>query len=608
MRGSLLLVYDGLWRCLCPAYDSQALRRAVTASTRRLQARSAARRPAMISGGARVVESRLLSTTTLPVPSSSTHAATTTRRRRTEFDGPPKPRLPIRSKSPRRGREQCLLMPSPPTEETLAQASVEDIVAALDTIRDARGWTFLGQDIDKHGRIMQLIEHLVCRRDQQPLSPFIYECLMDAMADPQGSVTAIRKLLDDMAAHNVKPTEQICQSALVALTNHPDYALRQEVLDMMKDYWFHVDARAQQNGVLGLLRDEQYELAHLRLTKLLEEYPLVDHWVLDVFIVVFGQLGFLDEMLQLLYWRESTTAAGGGGGGKDKDRGKDMSGLVYYALDVCSQAFHHPGTMFAWNRAVRGGGGLKAVSDGTAGNVLATAARHGDATLATEALDVLSRQTRVRGHDYEAVVEAFAKGGDVAGAMGILGIMGENGLRLCGGGGGGGQHVSAATMQVLMVYSDHVETTRALARDYMERHHGHGAVDDDDDDDDDAGSASLVVDPGLLISACAGAGELDAAFHFVEQAMSRRRHRRRRDNDGDDDDDDENDVEGLADGEWIRVLVAKAVEREDARLWGVVDEMMAADDEQSAAVGRVLRQMRITRRADVLRDVAQDGR
>lgn len=564
-------------------------------------------------------------------------------------------------------------MPSPPTEETLAQASVDDIVAALDTIRDARGWTFLGQDIDKHGRIMQLVEHLVCRRDQQPLSPFIYECLMDAMADPQGSVTAIRKLLDDMAAHNVKPTEQICQSALVALTNHPDYALRHEVLDMMKDYWFHVDARAQQNVVLGLLRDEQYELAHLRLTKLLEEYPLVDHWVLDVFIVVFGQLGFLDEMLQLLYWRESTTAAGGGGGGKDKDkdRGKDMSGLVYYALDVCSQAFHHPGTMFAWNRAVRGGGGLKAVSDGTAGNVLATAARHGDATLATEALDVLSRQTRVRGHDYEAVVEAFAKGGDVAGAMGILGIMGENGLRvgrastravvealrrqpelageaeaalrrlrkvpvaavgavlqglaatqgataalglygdvpqLCGGA-GGGQHVSAATMQVLMVHSDHVETTRALARDYMERHHGHGAVDDDDDDDDDAGSASLVVDPGLLISACAGAGELDAAFHFVEQAMSRRRHRRRRDNDGDDDDDDDDDdVEGLADGEWIRVLVAKAVEREDARLWGVVDEMMAADDEQSAAVGRVLRQMRITRRADVLRDVAQDGR
>ncbi|KHN97916.1 pentatricopeptide repeat protein [Metarhizium album ARSEF 1941] len=509
-------------------------------------------------------------------------------------------------------RDERLLTPSPPSEETLRAASVEEIVAALVTVRDARGWSFHGQEIDRHERIIQLVGHLLSARHQAP-TPFLYECLMDAMADPQGSVWGIRKLLDDMASHNVKPTAAVCQSALAALANHPDYALRQETLDTMQEFWFPVDTSARQSVALGLLRDEQYELAFARLTDMMEQGARIDVWVLDIFVMVFGKLGFLDEMMSLLYRRK-----------KMQSEDMAMASILYYALDVCSSAFHYTGTLFAWNVVVRGS--LLQPADGIVENVLATAARHGDASLATEALDTISQRTRVLAHHYEAVAEAFAASGDVAGALRILCIMKKNGIRIARGNTRAvyealrrqpkltrdaetalramardeqlpvavvgvvveavadaqgseaamdlyrhvpalcGEAANAAMMQTLIINSPDEETTRSLARDYT----AHVA-----EDDDPARDAHVY---GALVAKVAEAGELGLAFRFADKALA--------------------GIGGLETRQlaWVKVLLTKAAEVEDGRIWGVVDALKK-DEHTAALVERLLRRMRITKRA-----------
>lgn len=492
-------------------------------------------------------------------------------------------------------------------------------MSALLTMRQPRGWHFHGQEIDRHSRIILLVRHVLSERGQRP-SPFIYECIMDAMVDPQGSAKGIRKLLDDMASQNIKPTSDMCQSALAALANHPDYALRQEILGIMQEFWFTIDTRAKQSVLLGLLRDEQYELAYLRLTELMDKKARIDIWVYDIFIMVFGKLGFIDEMLLLLFRRKSL-----------ESEGKALSSILYYVLDVASQAFHYPGTMFAWNSVVRTS--LFQPSDGIAENVLATAARHGDATLATEALDKISQRTRLLAYHYEAVVEALAANGDVAGALRTLCIMKRNGIRIARGNtravhealrrhptlipdaeqglrglASSEQHVplaavgvvvealaeeqgaeaamalyrdvpvlcgepaNAAMMQTLIMNSSSAETTRSLARDYT----AHVA-----EDHDPVRSAHVYE---ALITACAEAGELDLAFRLANQAVTVTRA--------------SGDREGSVKENisWAKVLLGKAVEVEDARIWAVVDEL-AKDEETARQLSRMLRQMRITRRA-----------
>ncbi|PNY29859.1 Uncharacterized protein TCAP_00228 [Tolypocladium capitatum] len=476
-------------------------------------------------------------------------------------------------------------------------------------MRDPRGWSFHGQDIDRHGRIIQLAGHLLAARGQPP-NPFTYECLMDAMVDPQGSANGVRKLLDDMNSQNMTPTATMCQSALAALVNHPDYTLRQEILSVMQEFWFTIDTPAKQSVVLGLLRDEQYELAYARLTEMVEQEVRIEPWVYDIFITVFGKLGFLDEMLLLLHRRRNVDASDDG-----------MTSLLYYALDVCSQAFHHSGTVLAWNAVVRNS--LLQPSDGIVENVLATAARYGDAALATEALERISQRTRVLAYHYEAVAEAFARSGDVAGAFHILSIMKQNGIMIVRGNtramhealkrspklikeaetalrslelGGQlplavvsvvieaiaelhgseramdlyrdvpslcGEQASASIVQTLIIHSHDHETRRSLTKDYTANIAR---------DDDPARHPHVY---NSLISACAEAGEMDLAFRFATQAMALGSTKRE-----------------LA---WVKPLVQCAVACEDGRIWEVVDKLN--DDDTTTMVQRTLQQTRLARRA-----------
>ncbi|RFU79305.1 pentatricopeptide repeat [Trichoderma arundinaceum] len=607
------LLYDGLWRCLCPSFDKLALRTAIhQQSFPRTQLagwrpRAARVRPMQV----RHYEPSVghISTDESADRDSSTTSPQESEVQQGEDDG--SSLTGARSRS----WKERLLAPAAPSEETLKASTVEEISAALTSLREAKRWTPNGQEVDQHLRIVQLVQHLLTV-ENQPITPFFYECLMDAMAHPRGSVDGVRRLLDDMVEQGMKPTLELCNGALRAMMNHPDYVLRQEILSVMQEYWFTIDTSVKQTVAVGLLRDEQYELAYARLTEMIEQGAKIDPWVYDIFILVFGKLGFLDEMLQLLYRRKSI------GGSSDAL----VISLTYYALDMCSQAYHHAGTLFGWLSVVQNH--LVQPSDGIIENVLGTAARNADAQLATEALGMMSERTRAQTHHYEAVVEAFAGSGDLAEAIRTLCIMRENGIRISRGHtrtihkvlrsrpellAGAEAAVreaararpvprAAATVvvesiaeahgsekalflyrdlpklcsvespnarmiQELIIHSADEATAKLLGKEYAAQI---------SEDDDPTRSTSTYT---RLIARCAEIGEMDLAFRFVKQAMA-------------------SGITRSRNSKWISVLVEQAITREDSRIWPVVDSLLnTGEEETSKMVRRILQQKRISKLA-----------
>ncbi|CAM1511188.1 Fc.00g087010.m01.CDS01 [Cosmosporella sp. VM-42] len=399
------LLYDGLWRCLCPAFDGHTLPRAINSPV--------LPRPAQSCGQSilspRLRQSRRYGTSAFGANVLSSEAEYTA----SEAESITQTHRPRVKWAPKRRQSQHHHLPVVKAENINA-LNTSDVIAALNFLRDDVDRPHANEADFRHERIIYLVEFLIRKRDH-PLNAFIYECMMDAMAYPKGSVVGVRKLLDDMAAQEVAPTANLCQSALKALAIHPDYTLRQEVIGMMKQYWYEIDTPAEQAILLGMLRDGQYELAFTKFEELLENKVRLDLWVYDIFIVVFGQEGFLDEMLQILQHRKHA-------------KGSDLAfrSLLLHCLDVFSRAYHLNGTSFVWDSAIKNS--LLNASNGIVENVIGTAARHGDTRLATSALEILSDRGRVFKHQYEGVVEAFARAKELPGAFKILQIMDSNAI------------------------------------------------------------------------------------------------------------------------------------------------------------------------------------
>ncbi|ETS02017.1 hypothetical protein M419DRAFT_24835 [Trichoderma reesei RUT C-30] len=623
-RGQLL--YDGLWRCLCPSFDQLALRTAIQRQGLSLPgARTTGWRQNVARARVRPVQVRcyetsssFASTGSVSNPDLSQAPSQTDSRpgeaQRGDDDGGIY--LDVKSRS----WKDRLLSPEVPSEEALKASTVDEIMAALAWLREVkRERPVSGQEVDQHQRIVQLVQHLL-RVENRPITPLIYECMMDAMADPRGSVDGLRRLLDDMVEQGMKPTAEFCNGALRALMNHPDYVMRMEILGIMQEYWFTIDTPVKQTVVVGLLRDEQYELAYARLTEMIEQGAKLDTWVYDIFILVFGRHGFLDEMLQLLYRRKNI------GGGSSND--PIVISLAYYALDVCSQAYHHAGTLFGWLSVVQNH--LVQPADGILENVLGTAARNADARLASEALAIISERMRAQSHHYEAVVEAFVGSGDLAAAIRTLCIMEDGGLRigrsqtrrlhailrsrselldgaeaavreaagarpvpraaaaaiiealaqthgsaralplyrdlpkLC-----GVEPPNARMIQTLVIHSADEATAKFFAKEYA----------DQISESEDPKQTNLSL--SALITKCAEAGEMDLAFRFTKQALAGGITRSSR-----------------LSPRWIYVLVEQAMAREDGRVWPVVDELLSTGNEDmTRTVRRMLQQKRISKLA-----------
>lgn len=177
----------------------------------------------------------------------------------------------------------------------------------------------------------------------------------------------------------------------------------------MKERWIEILPKGHRYIALGLLRDEQYELALEKLDEMIRNGIAIDSWVFDIFTYVFGKLEFLDDAFRITRHRV--------------DRGYQVPvNIWYFLLDVCSQGQNHEATVYIWNRTVQQG--LVNPSDGVALNILNMAAAYGNTELATQVIQYLAeRGTKLSRPHYEALADAYIVQGKVDRAVEVYCIM-----------------------------------------------------------------------------------------------------------------------------------------------------------------------------------------
>ncbi|TPX10500.1 uncharacterized protein E0L32_008550 [Thyridium curvatum] len=383
MPGSRVVI-DGLWRCLCPSFDLSCLRVAEHSATREIPYRA---------GSLRLRSNRIQAR-----PFHQTAV-------RHEYHNIPNGEPDHSGKQS--DRTSPLLKAKDRQSETHALRStpVPIIYDALRELQELPG---------SARRINRFVKHLIEERGEKP-SLRTYELLLRANAAVRGSADDVRELLKQMRENGVDGSSSVYHAALEALAVHPDYLLRNSVIKEMRDRWIEIAPEGWHSVVVGLLRDGQYEMALDKLEDLQKAHVGIPDWLYDIFVYTFGQMGFLDEALQMVNHR------------LQKETGDVSLNVWHFLLEVCSSGYHHEGTKYVWNRMVQPK--LLVPSDGTVTNVLNTAARAGDPKLADQATQYLvSRGTKLGVHHFEALLECYAVASDIDKALHGLCIMRQAGI------------------------------------------------------------------------------------------------------------------------------------------------------------------------------------
>ncbi|CAK7226894.1 hypothetical protein SCUCBS95973_006354 [Sporothrix curviconia] len=370
MTGTRIVV-DGLWRCLCPSVDTPALLRAVN------------RGP----------------DTTRPILRQGSQSESSSRSSHTLLM-----QLAVHN----------LLRARPPFLRELAAASSATIYAALRELQDKP---------QAFNRIQAFARYLLDERREAPTAA-LYEALVRSNCHANGSADAVQDLLRALREGSIEGTPSLFHGALSVLAVHPDYIQRNAVLQEMKDRWIELAPNGQVSVALGLLRDGQYERALNLLDDMTEAASHegaepVPAWLLDIYVYVLGQEGFLDDALQIVNHRLLR-------------EGDSVSLNVWsFLLDTCCRRGHFGGLVYVWNRVVRpnGGNGLITPSDAMALDVLNMAAQNGDANLAAKIMQMLSaRGTKLSMPHFEAMLDCYAQAGAIDKALRALCIMHNAGI------------------------------------------------------------------------------------------------------------------------------------------------------------------------------------
>ena len=192
---------------------------------------------------------------------------------------------------------------------------------------------------------------------------------------------------------------------------HPDYLLRNHVLEELRQSWFSLTKYGWHDAVAGMIKDRQIELALDGFESMRQEGMRIESWLYDMMIYTLCSVEEFDAAIDLMEYRVS-------------DGEGDISAtLWYHLLDTASQALHHAATLFVYRARVEAE--YLNPSSGMCINILNTAARHGDTYLATSVLRILGRRSGhpLQTHHYEALLETYVVAEDVATAFTLLTVM-----------------------------------------------------------------------------------------------------------------------------------------------------------------------------------------
>lgn len=179
-----------------------------------------------------------------------------------------------------------------------------------------------------YDKVVQLVGYLVQVRGEKP-ALIHYDSLIRANASAmQGSAASVRMLLEDMKASAIAPDSGLYHGALQTLAVHPDYILRAEIMQEMKERWLGLSPEGWHSLVVGLIRDRQYEVAMDKLEEMHSDGTMVQPWLYDIFMFQLCEAGELDEAFNLLKYRF------------ENSRNEILPTVWYWLMDVFSSAFH----------------------------------------------------------------------------------------------------------------------------------------------------------------------------------------------------------------------------------------------------------------------------
>lgn len=245
----------------------------------------------------------------------------------------------------------------------------------------------------------------------------LYHALVLANADhDHGSPREVSALLQEMVDLDINPDAATLHAALKALSIHPNYLLRNDILEELFQRWFSLTTDGSYDVIVGLLRDRQLEVALNNLETLRNQGVAIASWLNDIIAYTLCDMGELDEALKLMRHRVTTGE-------------HTISGILWsHFLDSASRSFHHDATLFAWRLRVETG--YLNPSSGMCINILNTAARRRDPQLASDVFRVLDKRKHTfQLHHYEALLESWLASGDLKAAFSVLCSMISSGVQ-----------------------------------------------------------------------------------------------------------------------------------------------------------------------------------
>ncbi|KAL8697018.1 MAG: hypothetical protein Q9201_007354 [Fulgogasparrea decipioides] len=263
-------------------------------------------------------------------------------------------------------------------------------------------------------RTYEILTTLIKDRGERPNRRH-YQALLLANTNAQhGSPAEVAGVLQQMQDEGIALDSAAYHAIIKVLSIHPDYLLRRQILEELRQRWFSLSGEGWQDVIVGMLRDKQLEVAVETIQNVQQEGIRIQSWLYDLLIFNLCDAGEYDEALSILQFRV--------------DNGEQLiSGNVWHhLLDTASSAFHHAPTLFAWHKRVERS--YLNPSSGLCLNVLNTAARHGDFRLATDVIRVLgNRNQNLQLHHYEALVESYLPS-DLRTAFNVLTLMTSSGI------------------------------------------------------------------------------------------------------------------------------------------------------------------------------------
>ncbi|MCJ1288159.1 hypothetical protein MMC26_007514 [Xylographa opegraphella] len=259
-------------------------------------------------------------------------------------------------------------------------------------------------------RVQQIVQILVEGRGEAPNSR-IYTALILANTSPHhGTAAGLDGLLEEMVRDGIMPDSATYHAVLKVLAIHPNYVLRNEILDELRFRWFTLSTDGWHDVVTGCIRDRQIEVALDKLEQMHELGVPVHPWLHDLFVYTFCETGDFDEVLRIMYHRVDSEEP-------------DLSGtLWYYILETASRAYHYETTLWVWRKRVETG--YLNPPSGICIDVLNTAARYGDFRLASDVFRILGNRTNsLQAYHYEALLESYLAAANLRTAISVLTLM-----------------------------------------------------------------------------------------------------------------------------------------------------------------------------------------